>query len=99
MARLKSVVPEAASVWSAPEERLTRGRAYREILKVAKDEGVELIVMDVQGKAPDPTRLWLDDASRDSRGRLPRPDHPAVDGGARTHPKALHFHFESDVSF
>jgi nucleotide-binding universal stress UspA family protein len=37
MARLKSVVPEAASVWSAPEERVTRGRAYREILKVAKD--------------------------------------------------------------
>ena len=50
MARLKSVVPEAASVWAAPEERVTRGRAYREILKVAKDEGVELIVMGVQGK-------------------------------------------------
>ena len=50
MARLKSVVPEAASVWSAPEERVRRGRAYREILKVAKDEGVELIVMGVQGK-------------------------------------------------
>ena len=33
-----------------PEERVTRGRAYREILKVAKDEGVELIVMGVQGK-------------------------------------------------
>ena len=47
MARL---VPEAASVWSAPEERVTRGRAYREILKVAKDESVELIVMGVQGK-------------------------------------------------
>ena len=29
---------------------VTRGRAYREILKVAKDEGVELIVMGVQGK-------------------------------------------------
>jgi nucleotide-binding universal stress UspA family protein len=50
MARLKSVVPEAARVWSAPEERVTRGRAYREILKVATDEGVELIVMGVQGK-------------------------------------------------
>jgi nucleotide-binding universal stress UspA family protein len=50
MARLKSFVPEAASVWSAPQERVTRGRAYREILKVAKDEGVELIVMGVQGK-------------------------------------------------
>jgi len=49
-ARLKSVVPEIASVWSAPEERVVRGRAYREILKVAKDEGVELIVMGVRGK-------------------------------------------------
>ena len=42
--------PKQASVWSTPEERVTRGRAYREILKVAKDEGVELIVMGVQGK-------------------------------------------------
>jgi nucleotide-binding universal stress UspA family protein len=50
MARLKSVVPETASVWSAPEERVVKGRAYREILKVAKDEDVELIVMGVQGK-------------------------------------------------
>ena len=33
-----------------PEERVTRGRAYREILKVAKDEGAELIVMGVQGR-------------------------------------------------
>jgi nucleotide-binding universal stress UspA family protein len=48
--QLKSAVPEQARVWSAPEERVTRGRAYREILKVAKDEGVELIVMGVQGK-------------------------------------------------
>jgi nucleotide-binding universal stress UspA family protein len=37
-------------VWSRPEERVSRGRAYDEILKVAKDEGVELIVMGVQGK-------------------------------------------------
>lgn len=50
MARLKSVVPETASVWSAPEERVVKGRAYREILKVAKDEDVDLIVMGVQGK-------------------------------------------------
>jgi nucleotide-binding universal stress UspA family protein len=50
MARLKSAIPEEACVWPAPENRVTRGRAYREILKVAKDEGVELIVMGVQGK-------------------------------------------------
>ena len=51
VAKLKSVVPEQARVWSAPEERVTRGRAYREILSVAKDEGVELIVMGVQGRS------------------------------------------------
>ena len=33
-----------------PEEQVTRGRAYREILKVVEDEGVGLIVMGVQGK-------------------------------------------------
>ena len=50
MTRLKSAVPEQAHEWSAPEERVTRGRAYREILKVAADEKVDLIVMGVQGK-------------------------------------------------
>ncbi len=50
VAQLKSVVPEPARVWCKPEERVARGRAYREILRVAKDEGVELIVMGVQGK-------------------------------------------------
>ena len=49
-AQLKSVVPEQARVWCKPEERVTRGRAYREILKIAKVEGAELIVMGVQGK-------------------------------------------------
>jgi nucleotide-binding universal stress UspA family protein len=58
IARLNSVVPEAASVWSAPEEQVRKGRAYREILKVAKDEGVELIVMGVQGKGA-LTRLFF----------------------------------------
>lgn len=50
VARLRSAVPEQARVWCTPEERVTKGRAYREILKVAGDEGVELIVMGVQGK-------------------------------------------------
>ena len=50
VAQLTAVVPERARFWCKPEERVTRGRAYREILKVAKDEGVELIVMGVQGK-------------------------------------------------
>ena len=50
VAQLKSIVPEQARAWSALEERVTRGRAYSEILRIAKDEGVQLIVMGVQGK-------------------------------------------------
>jgi nucleotide-binding universal stress UspA family protein len=50
VAQLESVVPELTRAWCKPEERVTRGRAYREILKIAKDEGVELIIMGVQGK-------------------------------------------------
>jgi nucleotide-binding universal stress UspA family protein len=50
VARLKSAVPEQVRVWCSPEERGARGRAYQEILKVARDEGAELIVMGVQGK-------------------------------------------------
>jgi nucleotide-binding universal stress UspA family protein len=50
VAQLKSIVPEEARVWSAPEERVIRGRAYREIVKIAKNEGAELIVMGVQGR-------------------------------------------------
>jgi len=48
--RLKSLVPDDARVWSRPEERIVRGRAYKEILKTVADEGVGLVVMGVQGK-------------------------------------------------
>ncbi len=48
--RLRAVVPDDARIWARPEERVVRGRAYREILKVVGDEGVDLVVMGVQGK-------------------------------------------------
>ena len=48
--RLRAVVPDDARVWSRPEERVVRGRAYREILKVVAEERVDLVVMGVQGK-------------------------------------------------
>ena len=48
--RLRAVVPDAARVWARPEERVVKGRAHQEILKVVADEGVDLIVMGVQGK-------------------------------------------------
>ena len=47
---LRAVIPEDARAWSTPIERVEKGRAYVEILKVADDERVELIVMGVQGK-------------------------------------------------
>jgi nucleotide-binding universal stress UspA family protein len=50
LTRLRAEVPDAARVWSRPEERVVRGRAYQEILKVIADERVDLVVMGVQGK-------------------------------------------------
>jgi nucleotide-binding universal stress UspA family protein len=50
VARLKAAVPEQSRIWAKPEERVTRGRAHREIIQTAEDERVELIVMGVQGK-------------------------------------------------
>jgi nucleotide-binding universal stress UspA family protein len=50
VARLMAVVPDEARVWSRPEERVVTGRAYEQILKVVADEGVDLVVMGVQGK-------------------------------------------------
>lgn len=49
--RLKAVIPDEARVWSHPDERVVKGRAYQEILKVVADEHVELVVMGVQGKS------------------------------------------------
>ena len=48
--RLKAVLPDDARLWSRPEERVVKGRAYDEILKVVADERVDLVVMGVQGK-------------------------------------------------
>jgi nucleotide-binding universal stress UspA family protein len=50
VARLRAVVPAEARVWARPEERVVKGRAHQEILKVVADEQVELVVMGVQGK-------------------------------------------------
>jgi nucleotide-binding universal stress UspA family protein len=47
--RLKTMVPDEARVWSRPDERVVRGRAYEEILKVAADERVDVVVMGVRG--------------------------------------------------
>jgi nucleotide-binding universal stress UspA family protein len=48
--RLADAVPEDARTWARPAERVTRGRAYREILQIADEEGANLIVMGVRGR-------------------------------------------------
>ena len=48
--RLRAVVPDEARLWARPEERVVKGRAYQEILKVVEEERVDLVVMGVQGK-------------------------------------------------
>jgi nucleotide-binding universal stress UspA family protein len=49
--RLKAAVPAEARVSCKPEERVSSGRAYREILKTAAQTEAELIVMGVHGKS------------------------------------------------
>lgn len=49
--RLKAVVPDEARVWAHPDERVVKGRAYEEILRVVAEEHVDLVVMGVQGKS------------------------------------------------
>jgi nucleotide-binding universal stress UspA family protein len=58
MARLQAAVPEEARVWCKPEERVGTGKAYRTILKVAVEDGAELIVMGVHGKGVLHQRLF-----------------------------------------
>ena len=48
--RLTAAIPEDARVWAKPDERVVKGRAYREILKTVEEERVELVVMGVNGR-------------------------------------------------
>src|SRR5438132_11241422 len=51
-------LPDEARVWCRPDERVTTGKAYREILTIAAAENVELIVMGVHGMGPLHVRLF-----------------------------------------
>jgi nucleotide-binding universal stress UspA family protein len=50
--RLQRAIPNEARTWCRPEELLATGKAYREILRVARERDVHLIVMGVQGRNP-----------------------------------------------
>jgi nucleotide-binding universal stress UspA family protein len=48
--RLQTALPEDARVWCEPEAQLVTGKAYREILRVARESSTDLIVMGVHGR-------------------------------------------------
>lgn len=52
LARLQAAIPQEASTWCRPEELLATGKPYREILRLARDRDVHLIVMGVHGRNP-----------------------------------------------
>jgi nucleotide-binding universal stress UspA family protein len=52
LARLREVVPKDAHAWCRPQEILATGKPYEEILRVARDGDVHLIVMGVYGRNP-----------------------------------------------
>jgi nucleotide-binding universal stress UspA family protein len=48
--KLRAVVPDDARVWARPEERVVKGLAHQEILRIVAEEHVDLVVMGVRGK-------------------------------------------------
>lgn len=51
-ARLSKLIPAEARDWCKPYERVTGGRPWREILRVAEEQKAELVVMGVRGRNP-----------------------------------------------
>jgi len=50
--RLRRAVPAEARNWCTPEEVVTGGKAYREILRLARERDAQLIVMGAHGHGP-----------------------------------------------
>ena len=48
--RLEALVPADVRDWCKPSTRLSHGKPYREILGIATEEGIDLIVMGVHGR-------------------------------------------------
>jgi len=47
--KLQALAPDSAGTWCRPTTRIAHGKAYREILTAASQDGVDLIVMGVHG--------------------------------------------------
>jgi nucleotide-binding universal stress UspA family protein len=52
LSRLRAIVPADARSWCHPQELLMTGKPYEEILRVAREQDVHLIVMGVHGRNP-----------------------------------------------
>lgn len=52
VARLRAAIPEKARAACQPEELVAKGKPYREILRIARERDVHLIVMGVHGRNP-----------------------------------------------
>lgn len=57
MSQLKAAIPDTARSWAQAEERVTTGKAHREILAVAGETNAELIVIGVHGRGA--TEQWF----------------------------------------
>jgi nucleotide-binding universal stress UspA family protein len=49
---LRQLVPDAVKNWASPTVRAARGIPEEEILRVAAEENIDLIVMGIQGRTP-----------------------------------------------
>ena len=49
--QLEELVPEEARDWCEPDLRISCGKAYRQILRIAEEEHADLVVLGVHGAA------------------------------------------------
>ena len=50
--QLEALVPDEARNWCEPDLRISCGKPYREILRIAAEEGSDLIVLGAHGRGP-----------------------------------------------
>lgn len=51
LARLRQAIPDEARTWCTPHELVASGKAYEEILRVARERDIHLIVIGVHGRS------------------------------------------------
>jgi nucleotide-binding universal stress UspA family protein len=48
--RLAQSIPDEARTWARPSHRVAKGKPYRQILRIAGEDNIDLIVMGVRGR-------------------------------------------------